>query len=568
VPIGSVVAVRLAGRAIRGWVLGSVETPPDATIRSIDRLVTLGPDRRLVELARFASWRYAGPLRPFLKSASPDRIVRVLPGRARPASAAALSSLTTDAILDSVGRIVRAPLPPSGAHLVRTGPAEPRLGIVAATAAALAGRDLLVLVPEHRDAEIVLARLGRAGIGAVQAAEQWPQAAAGGSIVVGTRRAVFATVGDLGGIVVLDAHAESYVEERAPTSNATVLAAERARREGVPCLLISPTPLLEQCEAHGLINLQGSGRWPTVEVIDQTSADPRAGAYDPRLAAAIRDALDADPRRHVVCVLNRTGRVRLLGCAGCGNLQRCEQCGHALAEPAGREPGRSRALVCPACAAARPFVCEHCGSTKLRQLRRGVARAVEELSALVREPAVEISSTSAAVPEGARLLVGTEAVLHRVRSASLVAFIDFDNELLAARLRAAEQAYVLLGRAARLLGGATTERHRRIVVQTRLPGDAVLRAAQRGDPTVLLESEQERRRDLRLPPYSAMALASGDGIERFFGAIAQSSSVQAARRPDGSVLLRAPDHRSLLDAIAAAEVDGGRVRVAVDPHEI
>lgn len=565
---GSVVAVRLAGRAIRGWVLGPSDNPPDATIRPIDRVVSVGPEGGLLELARFAAWRYAGPLRPFLKSASPDRIVRALPAPARPAPSERLRALVTPEIFDAIAGVVAPPLPSSGARLVRTGPGEPRLGIVAATAALLAGRDLLVLVPEHRDAETLLGRLGRAGIAAVHAPDQWAQAAAGGSIVVGTRRAVWATVGDLGGIVVLDAHAESYVEERAPTADATVLATERARRAHVPCLLVTPTPLLEQRERHGQVDLPGSRQWPAIEIIDRTAADPHSGAYDSRLATAIRGALDADPRRRVVCVLNRTGRVRLLGCATCGNLQRCEQCGHALAEPAGREPGRPRQLVCPSCDRARPFVCDHCGSTTLRQLRRGVARAAEELSALVHEPATEITAASAAIPDEARLLVGTEAVLHRVTSASLVAFLDFDHELLAARLRAPEQALVLLGRAARLLGGATPEHHRRIVVQTRLPNDAVLRAAQTGNPTVFLDAERQRRAELRLPPYSAIALASGDDMAPFMHAIGRSPLVETATRPDGSLLLRAPDHDALLAAIAAAEADGGRVRIAVDPDDV
>ncbi len=73
-------------------------------------------------------------------------------------------------------------------------------------------------------------------------------------------------------------------------------------------------------------------------------------------------------------------------------------------------------------------------------------------------------------------------MLHRVAPASLVAFVDFDNELLSARMRAAEQAFVLLGRAARLVGGMTGDHTRRIVVQTRLPADPVLGAARSGDP--------------------------------------------------------------------------------------
>ncbi len=70
------------------------------------------------------------------------------------------------------------------------------------------------------------------------------------------------------------------------------------------------------------------------------------------------------------------------------------------------------------------------------------------------------------------MLIGTEAVLHRARRASLVVFLDFDQELLAPRYLAAEQAMALLVRAGRLVGprNAAGAFARRVVVQTRLPG--------------------------------------------------------------------------------------------------
>ena len=54
----------------------------------------------------------------------------------------------------------------------------------------------------------------------------------------------------------------------------------------------------------------------------------------------------------------------------------------------------------------------------------------------------------------ADVYVGTEAALHRLESADVVAFLDFDQELLAPRYRAAEEALALLVLASRLLGDA------------------------------------------------------------------------------------------------------------------
>ena len=100
-------------------------------------------------------------------------------------------------------------------------------------------------------------------------------------------------------------------------------------------------------------------------------------------------------------------------------------------------------------------MCAACGSTRLKRLRLGTARAAEELAALVGEPVDEVSST--AVPRedagAAGVLLGTEAVLHRARVASAVVFLDFDQELAAPRYRAWEEALGLLAMAGRLVGG-------------------------------------------------------------------------------------------------------------------
>ena len=44
-------------------------------------------------------------------------------------------------------------------------------------------------------------------------------------------------------------------------------------------------------------------------------------------------------------------------------------------------------------------------------------------------------------------------MLHRVDRADVVVFLDFDQELLAVRQRAAEQAMAMISQAARLVGG-------------------------------------------------------------------------------------------------------------------
>src|SRR5690606_37381078 len=151
----------------------------------------------------------------------------------------------------------------------------------------------------------------------------------------------------------------------------------------------------------------------------------------PLLSDALAAALRGDGR--VVCVLNRKGRSRLLACAACGEVARCERCHAAVSQ---RDDQR---LVCAACGTERPVVCLACGAGRFRNLRAGVSRVREELEALARTTVVEVTGeTHDELLSGARVFVGTEAVLHRIPRAEVVAFLDFDQELLAPRYRAAE----------------------------------------------------------------------------------------------------------------------------------
>ncbi len=185
--------------------------------------------------------------------------------------------------------------------------------------------------------------------------------------------------------------------------------------------------------------------WPIVEIVDRTADDPRTGLFSERLANLLHSVLER-PRGRVVCILNRTGRIRLLACTQCGALARCGRCGGAVAQ---LEAGGS--LQCRRCAEVRPAVCAECDSTRLKSLRIGVTRATEELSALSGIQAVEVTSSSdLAAGAAARLVVGTEAALHRVPRADAVVFLDIDQHLLAPRFAAGEETLALLARASRI----------------------------------------------------------------------------------------------------------------------
>ena len=192
----------------------------------------------------------------------------------------------------------------------------------------------------------------------------------------------------------------------------------------------------------------------------------------------------------------------------------------------------------------------------------------DELEAAAGRPVVSVTGKdddTEPLPDSG-VYVGTEAVLHRVRRADTVAFVDFDAELLAPRYRATEQAMTLLARAARLVGGRSDGG--RILVQTFLPKHEVLDAVLHADPGRLLTKELGRRRALGFPPAAAIAVVTGVGAEGYARSLA-ISGVQSAANPDGRVLLRAVGWDILGAAIAnSPRPKGSRLRIEIDPPRL
>jgi primosomal protein N' (replication factor Y) len=444
--------------------------------------------------------------------------------------------------------------------VLRLPPASDPTGVVAE----LAQRGpTLVIVPTMARAKVLAGRLRRAGGQVALIPDDWPQARSGAAVVIGARAAAWAPCPEMAAAVVLDGHDESLVQEQTPTWNAVAVVAERARRAGAPCVLISPCPTPELLALGSLqVTSRSAERrgWAALEVIDRRADDPRLGLYSERLVTLIRG-----PRR-VVCVLNRTGRAKLLACSACGSLAGCERCGAALAQDAGA--GSALLLLCPRCGLTRPTVCAECHSTRLRVLRTGVSRAREDLERLAGRPVAEVTASTDRLPD-TDLLVGTEAVLRRLgpgEGFEAVAFVDFDQELLAGRIRAAGEALALLALASRLVLGRAGQ----ILVQTRVPDHAVVRAAVAADPALLSDPETAIRRQLEFPPFASIAVVSGPGAAQYvLGLGALPGTPVRILGPDRDQwLVRAADEAALADALASVPRPPERLRVAVDPGRL
>jgi primosomal protein N' (replication factor Y) len=586
VAVGSRVRVALHGRRVGAWVVedGVTDPPTGVTLSPLLGVSGLGPPPDLLDVADWAAWRWAGPRSTLLRAASPDHNVWSLPPvpaalgpgdverlrRAVPADGPAWDDLVSlvAAGCDQGAR--------GAAVVARLPPADDVLGVVLATVARGREGSVVVVVPSVGWADRLRQRLGRRG---VPAAGTWEQAAAGWPVVVASRTGAWAPVPRLAAAVVLDAHDEAYASGW-PAFHAVEVLAERARRAGAPCLLVSPCPPVALSEGRPRWapprTAEASG-WPAVSVVDRRGADPRTGMFSEELVRVVRRTLDDAPRGipvagPVVCVLNRTGRARLLACSACGALARCAACGRAVEEVDG-------VLRCRGCGATRPVVCSACGATRLKALRQGVSRVREELAALLGVEVGEVAGPDRTGPlPDTPVVVGTEAVLHRVRRAAAVVFLDFDQHLLAPRHVAGEEALALLARAGRLAGPRRAPRGP-VLVQCRAPDHPVVTAAVAGNPGPYEDEERSLRQRLHLPPTVALASLRGPGAGELAVAAAAAPAA-AAGAPHGGPgltsvpvaddrwLVSAPTHQMLCDALHAVPRPAERVSVTVDPVDV
>lgn len=565
---GTVVDVELAGRRLRGWVVDTGVIPPDnVSLREVRRIRSVGPDPSVVALTAWGAWRYCGARTALLGTATAP--VRVT---SQPRSGPDTQPAHTDAarragitLSQHYGAGLDAVFT-DAVTVLRLAPGTDSYPVVAAAAGL---GPVLVVTPSYRQADEVLRRLGSDGRKAVGMPRGWAAARSGGVSVVGTRVAAWAPCRPLTAVVVLDEHDEGHFQEHSPTWHARTVAIERARAAGVPCVLVSPSPSLEALSLAPVVaepRATERAGWPIVDVVDQRYEDPlRSGLISERLADLARG-----PGR-VLCVLNRKGRARLLACNGCSDLVRCGQCGSAVGQDASGD------LVCTACGDRRPPVCLSCGRTSLRAVRRGVSRLRDDLEVLIGEPVAELTGSGHGSQPSTRVVVGTTAALHQMDRADVVAFCDFDQELLVPRYRAAEQAMALIVMAARLVHppgtGSSTRAHTgsgtgtigRLLVQTSVPDHPVLEAARHGNPSLFATGEMERRIELGWPPATAMALVSGAAAAPFIDGLVRGPDIEVLGPVDDRWIVRAPDHTALCDALAATPRPAGRLRIEVDP---
>ncbi|MFE5291557.1 primosomal protein N' [Isoptericola sp. NPDC056618] len=483
----------------------------------------------------------------------------------------------------------------------------------AARATVAGGRRVLVVAPDARDVERVVAALGGAGLDDVVRllADDGPapryraflRARHGlADVVVGTRAAMFASVPDLGLVVLWGDGEDTLAEPHAPYPHARDVLALRSDLEDAAYLLASPgrtvqaQALLASGWAREIVAPRDvlRARAPRVRAltsVELAAEGPGAAARLP--TAAWRAARDGLTRGPVLVQVPRTGYLPVVACARCRTAARCAACHGPL--------GMTRTGSAPQCSwcgrLAGGWRCEECGDTHLRAVRVGSDRTAEELGRAFAGTPVRVSASSA--PAGVLDRVGPEpALVVATPGAEPVA----DGGYAVALLLDAAVATAGTGLATatealhRWLAAAALVHPSRAGGQVLLVGDAApapTGALVRYDPGGLADRELAERRELALPPAVRVASVTGDrgavdavvgrvalaGPDTVLGPVEQPDADPrrgATLEPQVRTVLRVPlaqggelaaQLRASL-AVRSARREGGAVRVQVDPKEM
>lgn len=631
---GCRVKVRFGGQDVDGWLLERTDhAEHDGPLVPIRRVVTSGPvlTPEVARLARAVADRYAGTLADVLRLAVPPRHARVEgesvtasapgaePGRGHAATGTAWSAyrggpaLLQHLLSGGAPRAVWTALPGTA------GDRWPDAVAQAVAACVLGGRGAVVVVPDGRDVERVMAGLAAVGVpgwtpgvvgGAVRlTAEDGPArryraflAALQGEarVVVGTRASAFAPVADLGLVVCWDDGDPLHAEPRAPYPHVREVLVLRAELAGAAAIVgahgrsVEAQALVDRGWAAPLAAERAvlRSRTPRVRALTSVELAREGAAAAARLPApafaAIRTGLERGP---VLVQVPRAGYLPVVACGRCRAAARCPVCTGPL--------GLTGADAVPACTwcgrLATGWRCPECGGSSVRSVRVGSQRTAEEIGRAFPGATVRMSGAKAAggvlaeVPDRSAIVVATPGA-EPVAPTGYAVGVLLDAAVASAGDGLSAEPDALR----RWLAAAALVRSADEGGEVLLVGDGAARPTQalvRWDPAWLAARELAERAELGLPPVTRVATVTGprDAVGLVVGrvqvpdvtvwgpvVVRSAADAPPALDPDVRTMLRAPRARGaeLTRALAAslavrsARREGGQVRVQVDPAEV
>ena len=343
-------------------------------------------------------------------------------------------------------------------------------------------------------------------------------------IVIGTRSAVFAPVGNLGVIIVDEEHEASYRQQDSPYYSGRDTAIMRAQKESAVVVLGSATPSLESFQnarngKYQYLNMPeriGSRPMAEASIIDMRNVFLRHGkpqVFSDELLDAIKETQQRGEQS--IILLNRRGYSSFVLCRSCGESVQCKNCDVTLTYHR-----TERLMICHYCNHRErvPSACPQCGKEYIHYVGEGTQQLEEmlhnqfpdlRLARIDRDSTANrrrFEKTLMDFSDG-RLdtLVGTQMLAkgHDFPNVTLVGVVSVDAGLALPDFRAAERAFQLITQVAGRAGRG--DRPGRVLVQTYHPDHYALRHACAQDYEAFFEEEIRYRQNHSYPPFISLA---------------------------------------------------------------
>lgn len=351
-------------------------------------------------------------------------------------------------------------------------------------------------------------------------------------VVIGSRSALFAPFQNLGLIIMDEEHEFSYKQDQSPRYHARDVILKIAEfLPEVKVVFGSATPSVETYyrAKNGEFNLLFLTErierqpLPKISIIDMRDELKKKNysVFSEHLADEIAQTLNR--KEQAILFLNKRGTNSAVICRECGYVAKCKNCSSAMTYHFWGQSSQRPAptLICHHCGynTLPPLTCPICKSMAIRFIGSGTEKVENELAKLF--PTAKILRADKDTTRKresfkkiycdfrdhkADILIGTQLISHGLHlpKVSLVGIMLADIGLLFPDFRAGEKTFQLLtqvaGRAGRIL--RKNNLADKVIIQTYMPENPILRAVQNYDYEKMYESEISARRPSKYPPFS------------------------------------------------------------------
>ncbi len=342
-------------------------------------------------------------------------------------------------------------------------------------------------------------------------------------IVIGARSGVFATVKNLGLIVVDEEHENTYKQDSpAPRYHARTLAIKRSELNACPVIFGSATPSVElyykaasnEFPDYHLLELKKralASSLPTVHITDmcQEFNNANKSVFSRKLDTLIKASLER--QEQIILFLNKRGSASHVFCRNCGFVYNCANCDSKTVYHADK-----KLMICHHCGftEAHPKECPECGSQAIKFFGLGTQKLEEEVIKTYPEARVArldsdvsriknsyIDILESFAKQEIDILVGTQMVAKGLDfpNLTLVGVIATDSNFSQLDYAADERGFQLITQVAGRAGRA--DKPGNVVLQTYQAEREILESAKNQDYQDFYSREIALRKEFSYPPF-------------------------------------------------------------------